>query len=189
MLNGLHRCPKKESKSELLQVMIIGIWNLIEILKASKNTNLRLLVLDKEKAAFIHAKIYIVDNKYGVSGSANFTYSGMNSSIENLSIAENQEEVQKIRNDFVNIWMSFDRKCMSNEELSFGTSHSIRDALPLSINFGDIDQPNIKDKELVYHPYYFFEFSFRVPVGRSPQLWFGDSGFDSAGWSNSPDNQ
>jgi phosphatidylserine/phosphatidylglycerophosphate/cardiolipin synthase-like enzyme len=42
----------------------------IEILKASENTKLRLLILDKEKTAFIHAKIYIVDNKYGISGSA-----------------------------------------------------------------------------------------------------------------------
>lgn len=149
----------------------------IEILKAAKNTNLRLLVLDKEKAAFIHAKIYTADNKYGISGSANLTFSGLNSSIENLSIAENQEEVQKIRNDFMNIWMRFDAKGMSNRELSSGTSHSLRDALPLSINFGDIDQPNIKDKELVYHPYYFFEFSFRVSAGKSPPHLFEDSGF------------
>jgi hypothetical protein len=76
----------------------------------------------------------------------------LNSSIENLSIAENQEEVQKIRDDFMNIWMSFDTKSMSNEELFSGASHSLRDALPLSINFGDIDQPNVKGKELVYHP-------------------------------------
>jgi len=148
----------------------------IEILKAAKNTNLRLLVLDKEKAAFIHAKIYIVDNKYGISGSANLTFSGLNSSIENLSIAENQGEIQKIRNDFMNIWMRFDTKSMSNRELS-GTSHSLRDALPLSINFGDIDQPNIADKELVYHPYYFFEFSFRVSAGKYPPVLFENRGF------------
>jgi hypothetical protein len=154
-------------------------WNMesLEMLTASKNSNLRLMVLNKEKVPFPHAKIYIIDNEYAVSGSANFTYSGMNSSVENLIIAETKEEVQKIRNDFVNMWMNFDGKCMSNEELSSGTSHSIRNALPLSINFGNIDQANIKDKELVYHPYYFFEFSFKVPVGRSPQLWFGDSGF------------
>jgi hypothetical protein len=150
----------------------------IEILKAAQNTNLRLLVLDKEKAAFIHAKIYIVDNKYGISGSANLTFTGLNSSIENLSIAENQEEVQKIRNDFMNIWMSFDTKSMSNEELSSGTSHSLRNALPLSINFGNIDQPNITNKELVYHPYYFFEFSFRASAGKSPPVLFEKKGFE-----------
>jgi len=49
--------------------------------------------------------------------------------------------------------------------------------LPLSINFGNIDQTNIKDKELVYHPYFFFEFSFRVSAGKSPPVLFEDSGF------------
>jgi len=156
-------------------------WNMesLEILIASRNPYLWLMVMDKQKVPFPHAKIYIIDNEYAFSGSANFTYSGMKYSVENLVIAETKEEVQKIRNDFVNMWRKSDGKCMSNEELSFGTSaraHTIRDALPLSINFGNIDQANIKDKELVYHPYYFFEFSFRVPVGRSPQLWFGDSG-------------
>ena len=148
----------------------------IEILKASENTNLRLLILDKEKA-FVHAKVYIIDDEYAVSGSANFTYSGMNSSVENLSIAETKEEVQNIGNDFTKQWKTFDSKNISNEEMSFGTSHSIRDALPLSINFGNIDQANIKDKELVYHPYFFFEFSFRVSAGKSPPVLFEDSGF------------
>jgi len=149
----------------------------LEILKASENPNLRLLVLDKKKVAFIHAKIYIIDNKYGVSGSANLTYSGLNSSVENLSIAETNEEVQKIRNDFMNLWMIFDRKSMSNEELSSGSSYSIRAAFPLSINFGNIDKPDIIGKELVYHPYYFFEFSFRASAGKSPPVLFENSGF------------
>jgi hypothetical protein len=47
---------------------------------------------------------------------------------------------------------------------SNGISHSIKNALLLSINYGDIDDPNIKDKKLVYYPYYFFEFSFRASV-------------------------
>lgn len=149
----------------------------LEILKASENTNLRLMVLDKEKVAFIHAKIYIIDNKYGFSGSANLTYSGLNSSVENLNIAETNEEVQKIRNDFMNLWMAFDRKSMSNEVLSSGSSYSIRDALPLSINFKDADNPDIKGKELHYYPYYFFEFSFRASAGKSPPVLFENSGF------------
>ncbi|VVB86995.1 Cardiolipin synthase [uncultured archaeon] len=149
----------------------------LEILKASENTNLRLMVLDKEKVAFIHAKMYIIDNKYGFSGSANLTYSGLNCNVENLNIAETNEEVQKIRNDFMNLWMTFDGKRMSKEELSSGSSYSIRESLPLSINFEDMDNPDIKGKELVYHPYYFFEFSFRTSVGKSPPVLFENSGF------------
>lgn len=165
-----------------IEVRIITSYNdfnidSLDILKASENTNLRLMVLDKEKVAFIHAKIYIIDNKYGFSGSANLTYSGLNSSVENLSIAETNEEVQKIRNDFMNLWMTFDRKSMSNEELSSGSSYSIRDALPLSINYKDVDSPDIKGKELVYYPFYFFEFSFRASVGKSPAVLFEKSGF------------
>ena len=162
-----------------IQVRIITSHNdfnveSIEILKASENKSLKFLILDKEKTSFIHAKIYVVDNKYGLSGSANLTYSGLNSNVENLSIAETSEEVQKIRNEFMNLWMTFESESVPNEELSVGTSHSIRDALPLSINFGNVDQTKIKDKELVYHPYYFFEFSFRASMQGH---LFEDSGF------------
>lgn len=165
-----------------IEVRIITSFNdfnidSLEILRASENTNLRLMVLDKEKAAFIHAKIYIIDNKYGFSGSVNFTRSGLNFNVENLNIAETNEEVQKIKNDFMNLWMNFDRKSMSNEKLSSGSSYSIRDALPLSINYEDMNNPDIKGKELVYHPYYFFEFSFRASAGKSPPVLFENNGF------------
>jgi len=151
----------------------------LEILKASENPNLMLLVLDKEKTPFIHSKIYIVDKEHAISGSANFTYSGLNKNIESLNIAENKDEVQKIEADFMRLWLDFERKRMSNEELSNGKSYSIKNALPLNstANYGEIDHPNIKDKQLVYHPYYFFEFSFRVSVGKSPPILFEDSGF------------
>lgn len=149
----------------------------LEVFKDSENPNLMLLVLDQEKATFVHSKIYIIDNRHAVSGSANLTYSGLNKNVESLSIAETKEEVQKIETDFMRVWMSFDRKRMSNEELSNGISHSIKNALPLSINYGDIDYPNIKEKELVYYPYYFFEFSFRASAGKSPPVLFENSGF------------
>jgi len=76
------------------------------------------------------------------------------------------------------VWMSFERKRMSNEELTSAKSYSIKNALPLNpSNFGEIDHQNIKDKELVYHPYYFFEFSFRASAGKSPPVLFEKSGF------------
>ncbi len=151
----------------------------LEVFKASENPNLMLLVLDKDKAAFVHSKIYVVDKRSAVSGSANFTYSGLNKNIESLSIAENEAEVSKIETDFMRVWMDFERMRMSNEELSDGTSHSIKNALPLNLstNYGEIDSPEIKDKELVYYPCFFFEFSFRASAGRSPPMIFENSGF------------
>jgi hypothetical protein len=149
----------------------------LAVFKASDNPKLILLVLDKEKVGFIHSKLYIVDRAHAISGSANLTYSGLNSNVESLSIAETREEVQQIENDFMRIWMSFERKSMSNEELSVEVPHSIKYALPLSVNYGNIDHPNIKSKELVYHPYYFFEFSFRASAGKSPPILFENSGF------------
>lgn len=148
----------------------------LEIFKVSENPNLMLSVLDQEKATFIHSKIYIIDKSHAISGSANLTYSGLNKNVESLNIAETKEEVQQIETDFMRVWMNYERKRMSNEELSNGTSHSIKNALPLSINYGDVDYPNIKDKELVYHPYYFFEFSFRASAGKSPPILFENSG-------------
>src|SRR4030042_714052 len=153
----------------------------LEILKASENPNLRLLVLDKdkpkEKATFVHSKIYLVDKEHGIAGSANFTYSGLNSNVESLSITENKEEAQQIEMDFMRLWMDLEREGMSTEELSNGTSYSIRNALPLLKNYEDIIQPNIVNKQLLYHPYYFFEFSFRVSAGKYPPVIFDRQGF------------
>ena len=135
------------------------------------------LVLDIKKTGFIHSKIYIIDKRHAISGSANLTYSGLNKNVESLSIAETVEEVQKIQTDFMRIWMDFENKRMSNKELSNGTAYSIKNALPLSITYGDINYPNSKDKELVYYPYYFFEFSFRASAGKSPPILFENRGF------------
>jgi phosphatidylserine/phosphatidylglycerophosphate/cardiolipin synthase-like enzyme len=89
----------------------------LEVFKASENPKLMLLVLDKEKAAFIHSKIYLVDKLHAISGSANLTYSGLNKNVESLNIAKTNEEVQQIEMDFMRTWMKFERKSMSNEEL------------------------------------------------------------------------
>jgi len=151
----------------------------LEVFRVSENPNLMVLVLDEEKVAFIHSKIYVVDKRHAISGSANFTYSGLNKNVESLSIAENEDEVRRIETDFMRVWMDFERKRMSNEELSNGASHLIKNALPLnsSTNYGEIDYNDVKDKELIYHPYYFFEFSFRASAGKSPPILFENSGF------------
>jgi hypothetical protein len=150
----------------------------LEILKASENPNLFLRVMDKkrseEKAGFVHSKIYLIDKAYGIAGSANLTWRGLHSNVETLSIAENSEEVQRFETEFMRLWMTVERKSMSGQELSSGTAYSIRNALPLLQDFENINQPNIKSRDLVYHPYYFFEFSLRASVGST---LFEDDGF------------
>jgi HKD family nuclease len=148
----------------------------LEILKSNENPNLILLVVDKQKVGFIHSKIYIVDNNKAICGSANLTYSGLNSNVESLSIAENENEIQQIEHDFMRIWLDFERKRMSKEELITEKQYSLTNALPLSVNYGEIDYPNIKKKELFYYPYYVFEYSLRASVGKSPPVLFENSG-------------
>jgi hypothetical protein len=153
-------------------------YDALGTLRAAENPNLMLSVVDKEKPVLVHSKIYIVDKKHAIAGSANFTYSGMNTNIESLSIAETEDEVQKLEADFMRVWLDSERYRISKEERAPGTAYLVRKALPLNgaTNYGKIDQPEIRDKELVFHPYYFFEFSFRVSAGKSPPMLFENSG-------------
>ena len=73
--------------------------------------------------------------------------------------------------------MDFDRKSMSAQELTTGRTYNLKNALPLSINYEEIDYSNIKGKELVYYPYYYFEYYFKTSAGKSPSKIFQDSGF------------
>lgn len=149
----------------------------IEILSACKNRNLSFLVLDKgkERGVFIHAKIYLADKKWGITGSANFTYSGLNKNVETLSIAESPEEVQRIENEFMRLWLTYEKNSLSHAELSSNSVYQIRKALPL-IEGGFVGFKNAESKNLTYHPYCFFEYIFRGSV-RSPPQFFEDKGF------------
>ncbi len=152
----------------------------LEILRACEKQNLTFLVLDKErgdeKGVFIHAKIYLADKKFAISGSANLTYSGLNANIESLSIAETPDEVQQIENDFMRLWLKYERNSLSKDALSSGTSFSIRKALPLASYSESLESKKVQETKLTYYPYYFFEFIFRGSV-RSPPLFFEDKGY------------
>lgn len=148
----------------------------VEILRAYENHRLFLLVIDKNKVGFIHSKIYIVDKKQAISGSANLTNSGLNYNVESLNIAKNPNEVQQLEIDFMRLWMDFENKQMSKEDISNIKNYHIKDALPLAINYGEINNPNIIKKRLTYYPYYFFEYSFRTSIGKSPPVLFENRG-------------
>jgi hypothetical protein len=149
----------------------------VEILTASSNPNLMCLVLNKEKA-FVHSKIYIVDRQYAFSGSANLTYNGLNRNVERLDIAENTEELRDLETDFIKVWFEFERKSMSNQELADRTSYRIKNALPLNpaTNYVETYCPDIQEKELVYRPYYFFEYNFNISFGGYRQFLFKNNG-------------
>ena len=150
----------------------------LEILNACKKPNLSLIVLDNStdsKATYIHSKIYLADKKNGISGSANLTFSGLNTNHESLNIAETKEEILQLENDFLRVWLKYEKEGLSKEELSNATSYSIRNALPLTY-LGFLDQPHVEKKELVYYPYFYFEFSFRGSAISTP-LVFEDHDF------------
>jgi hypothetical protein len=147
----------------------------IGILKASENPKLHILVFD-EKTTFIHSKIYIADEKFGISGSANLTYSGLNTNHESLNLTETEEEILRLKADFMKIWLKYEGEGLSKEELSSNPSCLIRNALPLPSDYSEfINQPHIEKKGLVYNPYFFFEFNFRGSVMSTP-LVFEDHG-------------
>lgn len=60
------------------------------------------------KSGFIHAKIFLVDGKYAVAGSANFTTFGQTKNVEHLFYSEDPVEVRQIDNDFETIWSSLE---------------------------------------------------------------------------------
>ena len=59
------------------------------------------------KRDFVHAKIYVVDGRIAMVGSANLTYSGLWNNIEHLLITQTQEEVEMIEGDFDKLWNSY----------------------------------------------------------------------------------
>lgn len=152
----------------------------LTLLKACENQNLTLLVLDKEKpndkGVFIHAKIYVADQKFAISGSANLTFSGLNKNIETLSIAETPEEVQQVETAFMRLWLKYEKSGLPKEALSSGTSYLIIKSLPLATGNTFLGSKNVQDVKLTYYPYFVFEFVFRGSV-RAPPLFFEDKGF------------
>lgn len=59
------------------------------------------------KSNFVHAKIYIIDSRYAVVGSANLTEYGMTKNVEHLIVTDNIEEVRQLDKDFEELWAQF----------------------------------------------------------------------------------
>ncbi len=53
---------------------------------------------------FVHAKIYVVDGNYAVTGSANLTDAGLWKNAEHIIIFKNPTEVEMIEHDYEHLW-------------------------------------------------------------------------------------
>ncbi|MCW4000067.1 MAG: phospholipase D-like domain-containing protein [Candidatus Bathyarchaeota archaeon] len=150
----------------------------LDVLRTAQNPNLHFLILENDKASskavFVHAKIYLFDKKFGVSGSANLTYSGLHTNVESLNQSETENEFQQLETDFMRLWLKYEKSSVSTEELSSNNRFFIKNGLPLAHSLIQTKSPN--RGRLVYCPYYFFEYIFRGSV-RSPPLFFEDKGF------------
>lgn len=78
------------------------------LLDYSKNNNkLEIKVIDFYQVALIHAKIYIIDKKFAIIGSANLTESSFNDLPEYIIIHDNEKIVNQIMNNFFEIWEKY----------------------------------------------------------------------------------
>lgn len=62
------------------------------------------LLTVKPKYGTLHAKIYIIDGKYAICGSANLTDSGINNNIESLILFNEVQVIRDLEKDFMKIW-------------------------------------------------------------------------------------
>lgn len=67
------------------------------------------------KRDFVHAKIFIIDEKYAVDGSANLTKNGLWEQVNYIHVYDETEEVQKVIGDFNKIWR-YNKKYLSDSE-------------------------------------------------------------------------
>ena len=73
----------------------------LRILKENINENLEVRVTDR-----LHAKIYVVDGKIAITGSANLTERGMHGNYEHIDIKLDPESVSRISEEFNKLWSS-----------------------------------------------------------------------------------
>ncbi len=91
--------------------------------KYSKHTHLRnsgILVKTENYAGKMHSKSMIVDDKYTIIGSMNFSYNGENKNDENVVIIENSEIAKFYREFFLYQWNKIDNKWLKYNVRSEG---------------------------------------------------------------------
>ena len=80
----------------------------IKLLNTEQNeifTNLlNYKIVEQNKATLIHPKIYIIDDKCAIVGSANLTENGFYNFVEFIQLFTEKDEIKIIKNDFEKLW-------------------------------------------------------------------------------------
>ena len=98
---------KVEIKIILSDTKIEDYKKSIEILKKNKSEKLEIKVISTYIAPLIHAKIFIIDNKLSITGSANLTEDSFENDPEFIIIDDEKENINQIKNDFTILWDSY----------------------------------------------------------------------------------
>lgn len=111
------------------------------------------------KKETLHSKIYVIDDKYAIAGSVNFTYRGLNQQTNNFVIYENKE-IEPISNDFKNLWIGFKSESIRPTQSSLENILPIQPydkaVIPEIVNSNTLE---VSSAKLFVHPYYKIHFS------------------------------
>jgi phosphatidylserine/phosphatidylglycerophosphate/cardiolipin synthase-like enzyme len=89
----------------LVGVLVLGGSVLAAILaKRQPARSIHTLQVKIQPREFVHVKLYIVDGRIAVAGSANLTFSGMNHNVERVEVKESAEEVAQEIHAFEELW-------------------------------------------------------------------------------------
>ena len=71
-------------------------------------SNLQYKVISTDDIPLIHAKIYVIDGKCAIMGSANLTENSFQNFVEYILISTEVDEVKQIESDFEKFWLEID---------------------------------------------------------------------------------
>ena len=96
-----------------------------KIIQENKNLNLEYKAISTYDIPLIHAKIFIIDGKCAVIGSANFTENSFQNFAEFILITRDLELIKTIERDYEEFWTKIDSH--PNQVINKSLKNTIRD--------------------------------------------------------------
>ena len=87
----------------------------IELFKKNKTGKLEIKIINTHVVSLIHAKIFIIDNKVSITGSANLTEDSFQNDPEFIIIDDKKENTIQVKRDFMSLWNSYSNESTINQ--------------------------------------------------------------------------